>query len=254
MQSAYHFFDCRASFGRRSYRAPGTFYKKEDLLNKMAEDSIEGALVYHSMAKEYDPQVGNQMLCDELAGEPKLLPEWVVLPHYTGEFDPPERLLKSMKEHGVKAVTMFPSPSCQNYSFAEFTCGALFRMCEEHRIPFFIDMDQMGGIQAVDALCSAHPKLPLVVTKVNYRIDRDLYPLMEKYRNFYIETSGYKVMDGIAQLCRHFGAQRLLFGTGMPETSGAAAIGLISYADISDEEKRMIASGNLKKLLGGVQL
>lgn len=254
MQSAYRFFDCRASFGMRSYRAPGSFYKKEDLLKKMADYSIEGALVYHSMAKEYDPQVGNEMLCSELEGETKLFPVWVVLPHYTGEFDPPERLLKSMREHGVKAVTMFPSPSCQNYSFAEFTCGGLFRMCAEHRIPLFIDLDQMGGFRAVDALCSAYPDLPLVVTKVGYRVDRDLYPLMEKYRNFYIEISGYKVMDGIRQLCRRFGAQRLLFGTGMPETSGAAAVGLVSYADISDGEKQLIASKNLLKLLGGVRL
>ncbi len=254
MQSAYHFFDCRASFGMRAYRAPGSFYKKEDLLKKMRDFSIDDALVYHSMAKEYDPQVGNRILTDELKNEPHLHPVWVAMPDYTGEFETPECLLKEMKENGVRAITMFPSPANQNYSFAEFTCGKLLRMCEEHRIPLFLDMDQIGGIQAVDSICSKYPELPLVVTKINYRIDRDLYPLMEKYRSFYIETSGYKVMEGISQLCAHFGAERLLFGTGMPETSGGAAVGLIAYADIPEREKEMIASANLKKLLGGVQL
>lgn len=252
MQSVCHFFDCRASFGMRCFRAPGSFYRKEELLEKMKNYSIENALVYHAMAKEYDPQVGNERLCRELKDTPNLYPVWAVLPHWTGEFDPPEALLPKMKKHNVRALTMFPSSVCQNFSLAEFACGAIFRMCEEHHIPLFIDMDQMGGTAAVDQLCTAHPELPLVVTKVNYRIDRDLYPLMSKHSNFYIETSGYKPMEGIKHLCARFGAHRLLFGTGMPETSGSAAVGLVTYADISDKEKEMIASGNLRKLLGGV--
>lgn len=254
MQSTYHFFDCRASFGMRCFRAPGSFWKKEDLLKKMADFSIEDALVYHSLAREYDPQVGNRTLMDEIRDEPRLHPVWAVLPDYTGEFETPERLAGEMREYGVKALTMFPSPADQNFSFAEFTCGKIFRMCEEHRIPLFMDMDQISGIAMVDSICTAHPELPLVVTRVNYRIDRDLYPLMEKHHNFYIEISGYKVFDGLHQFCSRFGAQRLLFGTGMPETSGGAAVGLVVYADISEKEKQMIASENLKKLLGGVQL
>lgn len=253
MQS-WRFYDCNASFGMRSLRNPGSFYKKEELLQKMSDYSIERALVFHSMAKEYDPQVGNGILMNELKGETRLSPVWAVLPHYTGEFDPPDRLLENMKKHGVRAVTMFPAPSCQNFTLAEFSCGELFRALEEHRVPLFLGMDQLGGIQNLDPICSAHPGLRIVVTNVNYRIDRDLYPLMEKHRNFYIETSGYKVMDGIAHLCSRFGAERLLFGTGMPVASGSAAVGLIAYAKISDEEKQRIASGNLEELLGGAQL
>ncbi|MFA9380045.1 MAG: amidohydrolase family protein [Acetanaerobacterium sp.] len=250
----YHFFDCNASFGLRSHRNPGSFYKKEELLQKLNDYSIDKALVYHAMAKEYDPQVGNDLLIEELGDQTALSPMWVALPHYTGEFDEPEILAKKMKQHGVRAVTMFPSPSCQNYSLAYFTCGELFRTLEEYRIPLFIGLDQLGGLPALDTLCAAHPKLQIVVTGVNYRIDRDLYPLMQKHTNFSIETSGYKVMDGIAEICVRFGAQRLLFGTGMPLTSGSAAVGLITYANISDKEKQMIASGNLIRLLEGVRL
>lgn len=254
MRSAYHFFDCRASYGMRCYRAPGSFYRKEDLLRKMSDYSIDCALVYHSLSKEYDPMVGNHVLCREIKDDKNLFPVWAVQPHYTGEFDTPSKLLEDMRANGVKALTMFPAPSSQNFSFAEFTCGEIFHMCEEHQIPFFVDMDQMGGIAAVDWLCAAHPKLPLVVTKVNYRIDRDLYPLLDKYRNFYIEISGYKPFEGIKSICERFGAGRLIFGTGMPESAGGAAVGLVTYADITDSEKNMIASGNLKKLLGGVAL
>lgn len=253
MQSL-RFYDCNASFGMRSLRNPGSFYKKEELLQKMDDYSIERALVTHSMSKEYDPQVGNGILIDELKGETRLFPVWAVLPHYTGEFDPPDKLLENMKKNGVRAVTMFPAPSCQNFSLAEFSCGGLFRAFEEYKVPLFLSMDQLGGIANLDPLCCAHPELRVVVTNVNYRVDRDLYPLMEKHRNFAIETSGYKVMDGIAHLCARFGAKRLLFGTGMPVASGSAAVGLVAYAQISDEEKQRIASENLEELLGGVRL
>ena len=252
MRSAYHFFDCRASYGMRCCRAPGSFWKKEDLLRKMADFNIDSALVYHAMEKEYDPAVGNRRLCGEIAGDANLFPVWALQPHYTGEFDPPEKLLPAMKANGVKAVTMFPKE--QAFSFAEFTCGEIFRMCEDHRIPLLIDLDELGGIAAVDWLCAAHPQLPLVVTNVSYRMDRDLYPLMDKYRNFSIEIAGYKPFNGVEHICRRFGAERLVFGTGMPESSGAAAVGLLVYADISDGEKNLIASGNLKKLLGGAVL
>jgi Predicted metal-dependent hydrolase of the TIM-barrel fold len=252
MQSL-HFFDCNASFGMRSVRLPGSFYKKEELLAQMDAYSIERALVYHAMAREYDPQTGNEILMDSIKGEKRLVPVWTVLPHYTGEFDPPQTLIRRMRGQNVRAVTMFPSPSCQNYGLSEYSCGALFSALAEHRIPLLIGLDQLGSMQALGDLCRAYPGLPIVVTNVTYRIDRDLYPLLERFDNFSVETSGYKVMDGIAQICARFGAKRLIFGTGMPVTSGSASVGLLSYADISQEDKQKIASDNLMELLGGVR-
>ena len=250
-----HIFDGNAFFGMRSLRLPGSFYKKEDLLRKMDEYGIEKALVYHSMAKEYDPQVGNQILLDEIGTESRLVPMWSVLPHYTGEFDPPEVLADKMKRYGIKAVTMFPSPASQNFSFSDLTCGAIYEMLEHYDIPLFIGLDQLGGTMAnFGSLVSSHPKMKIVLTNVTYRIDRDLYPLMDKYDNFLLETSGYKPLEGIPMICEHFGAHRLVFGTGMPAISGPASLGLLVYAQIPFEQKQMIASKNLKKLLGGVRL
>lgn len=233
---------------------PGSFYQKQELLRAMDACSIERAMVYYAMAREYDPRTGNEMLTDQLRGESRLLPVWVVLPHYTGEFDAPGTLVIRMRDAGVRAVTMFPSPVCQNFSLSEYTCGALFSVLEEHRVPLLLGLEQLGSMKAVGDLCRAYPRLPLIVTDVTYRIDRDLYPLLERFDNFYIETSGYKSMDGIAEICSRFGAGRLIFGTGMPVKSGPAAVGLIRYADISDADRQRIASENLTELLDGVLL
>ncbi len=54
---------------------------------------------------------------------------------------------------------------------------------------------------------------------------------------------------GIEEICRRFGARRLLFGTGLPFTEAGPSIAQITYAEISDADKRSIAGDNLRKLL-----
>jgi len=88
---------------------------------------------------------------------------------------------------------------------------------------------------------------------VNYRVDRSLFALVKKFDNLYVETFGYKQHHGIEEFCKRFGAHRMVFGSGMPAYSGGAAVAMINYARISDEEKRMIAYENLEKILGGVR-
>ena len=254
MEKLLHFFDCNAFFGMRKSMLPGSFYKKEDLLDRMSYYGIEKALVHHSMAREYDAEVGDGILMKELKGEKNLFPAWVALPHYTGEFPEPEEMIRKMKEDDVRAVILLPADYFYyGHSVDEWCCGELYTALEKHRIPLFIGMSQMPSMNSLFNICSAHPNLNVVLTNVDYRISRNLFPLMKKFGHLYLESSGYKAQDGIEEICGKFGAGRLLFGSNMPIMSGASAVCMITYANISDKEKKMIASENLEKLLGGVQ-
>lgn len=246
------FFDCSCSFGMRGIINPGSFYKLEDLIKNMDLYGIGRALVYHSMAREYNSKIGNVMLLNEIKNYSNLLPVWVVMPHHTDEFPSPKELIKNMRENNVRAVRMFPAVSDHGYSLSEWNCGELFNILEKHNIPLFIGMEQTSW-EEMHTLCSNHPQLKVVVTGVTYRISRNLYPFMKIHKNLYIETMGYKVYNGIEDLCSKFGAHRLIFGSSMPVSSGASAVTMINYAKISDEEKYMIARENLENLLGGVQ-
>ncbi|NLO82856.1 MAG: amidohydrolase family protein [Clostridiales bacterium] len=247
------FFDCNCSFGMRSILYPESFYKVEDLVKKMDRYGIKRALVYHSMAREYAPSVGNRMLMDEIKVYPFLIPLWTVMPHHTQEFPEPYRLIEQMKAYGVKAVTMFPGAMDHAYSMAEWNCGQLFEALEEHGIPLILGFDQTTWNELYDLL-SNHPKLNLILTNVNYRMDRNIYVLFRMFENLFIETRGYQVYQGIEQICNRFGACRLIFGSGMPVYSGSAAVAMINYARISDKEKEMIAYRNLETLIGEVKL
>lgn len=247
------FFDCNCSFGIRKVVNPGSFYKVEDLVHRMEYYGIKKALVYHSMAREYDPVVGNSMLMEVIKKYPSLIPVWVVMHHHTDEFPEPDELIRQLKQNNVKAVRMFPHSAEQNYSIAEWNCGELFTVLEKHHIPLLIGLDQLSWDELYQ-LCSNHPELRIILTDVEYRIDRNIYALLKKFEHLHIETSGYKVHHGIEEISRRFGARRLVFGSGMPVYSGGAAASVVNYGSLTEEEKRMIAYGNLEKLLGGVQL
>jgi len=247
------YFDCSCSIGMRGILYPDSFYKVADLLDRMKRYGIHKALVYHSMAREYNPVIGNKMLMEEIKNNPILLPVWVVMHHNTDEFPTPDDLLKQMKANNIKAVRMFPAPADQSYSIAEWNCGELLSVIEKHHIPLMLGLDQLGWNE-LHELCDNHPEMKLILTDVAYRMDRNAFALMKKFDNLFIETMGYKAHNGIEEMCSRFGAGRLVFGSSMPLLSGGAAVSMINYARISEDEKKMIAYKNMEDLLGGVLL
>ena len=60
--------------------------------------------------------------------------------------------------------------------------------------------------------------------------------------------------EGFSDLCAHGLGGRLLFGSGIPEASLAAAASQLLLSDLPDEEKQMIGAGNLERLLAEVAL
>lgn len=247
------YFDCNCSFGRRSVVDPGSFYKIDELARKMKYYGIKKALVYHSLAREYSPAVGNKMLMDEIKEYELFCPLWAVMPHHTGEFPEPGILAKQMSQNNVKAVRVFPGPDDQYFSLESWNCGELFNMLQERKVPLFIGLNQLSW-NGLHNLCSTYPDMKIILTDLNYSADRNLYPLLKKFENLMIETTGYKVHCGIEEICLRFGAHRLIFGSRMPEYSGGSAVSMINYARISEKEKKMIAGENLMRLLGGVML
>ena len=105
------------------------------------------------------------------------------------------------------------------------------------------------NFEAVASVLESHPALRLTLHQTSYRLDRFLYPLMEKFEYLSVETGGYVVAGGIEAICERFGSSRLVFGTGMPFFEPGAAVSPVTYAQISDAQKQAIAGGNLERLL-----
>jgi len=245
------FFDSNCMIGRRTEREPGEIWRVDQLLEDMAYFGIARTLVFHALAKEYNPAVGNERLLEEIEGRKALCGCWVVLPPYTEEMEEPEALVRRMIQADVKAVRVFPK--LHSFSPGEWCCGPLWRALEARRVPVLIDRDQIEWPQVWE-LGRTHPDLPVILTGVGYREDRNFYPLFKEFDNLYVEISWYAVHLGIEAICRRFGAGRLLFGTRMPFFTPGTTLTAIRYAGISPKEKRLIAGETLQRLLKEVIL
>lgn len=246
-----YFIDVNCSIGMRSIMTKGSFYDIKNLIKRMTTCGIAEAMVYHAMAEEYHPKAGNERLISVIKDYYNLHPVCVVMPNATEEFLTPKLMIEFMKTNCVKLVRAFPDK--HNYILSTRYSSELLEVLNEYKIPLMIGMDQLD-CNNIYEIALHYKKLPLILTNVGYRADRYIYPLLEKTENIYIETSSYKVNFGIESLCRRFGSNRLIFGSGAPIYSIGSAVTMITHLDISDKDKEAIAGNNLKHLLGDVIL
>ncbi|KYH42155.1 MAG: hypothetical protein AYL32_000060 [Candidatus Bathyarchaeota archaeon B26-2] len=245
------FFDCNSMIGRRAYREPETIYSKEQFLEDFKYYNIVGSLVYEALAVEYNPAVGNERLMTETEGSERLFPSWVLMPHQTGEMKEPKELIASMVERKVLAARLFPKR--HRFSLSGDSCKPLLDELEKNGIPVFIDAAE-ATIGEVLEVCKRHPDLKVVRTRQWHGEERLLFPALERCDNLYIDTVYFQGFNVIAFVCKEFGADRMLYSADLPYADPGAAKMHILYADINLKEKRMIASENLQRLLGGVEL
>lgn len=253
-------FDCNVYLGLPyAPSVPPEVYAEKTgvLLNKMAFCGIDRALVRHIAMEEESPIVGNKLVVQETASFDALEPSWAILPPQTGELGTPEEFVAKMKANGVRALWAFPSRHA--YLLNGTTFGELFEIMITRQIPLFVSVKKpsvdIEVFKMIDALLQNFPKLIVVVTDHGCRgRDRLFRPLIERYKNFYIDTSRYELGGGIEDFCKRYGPYRMLFGTGFPEIPMGGALLRLAQADISDQAKAAIFGGNLRRLLQEVRL
>jgi hypothetical protein len=248
MAEKLRFFDCNCSVGRTGYPHLFDISDAAGLQQEMTTAGIEEALVYHAVARDAHPPLGNGLLMEEIKGRPGLHPVWILLPHHAGEMPPPDQLLDELKALGVKAVRAYPARTHHSFSLAGWCAGELLAALDAARVPLILDAEIVSW-EDVWSLLKSYLHLPLIMANCSYRHNRYLYPLFEKFQNLFVETSRFMGGGTIEDVIRHFGTRPLLFGTNMPQYTGTAAVALIAYADIEDKDKDAIAGGNLRRLI-----
>ena len=242
--------DSSCAIGMSSVPARGVDFGVPDLIQEMEDASVDRALVYHNLAREHYPVMGNGKLMQAIHGEPRLLPAWVLLPHHTGEVGGPEEMVTQLLDAGVRVARLYPKD--HNFSLSEWGCGPLLSVLEDHRIPLMIDLSQTD-LEGIHRLCAANPRLPVILSDVGYRSDRFIYPLLERHGNLHVETGKYQTHRGVESICSRFGASRLIFGSRTPELACGPMAMSIRYARIDPESKDSILGGNILHLMDGVR-
>ena len=225
----------------------------DKLLKAMDGASIERALVWHIAQHDSSAVYGNDLLSGEIKGKERLHGVWTFLPPQTGEVIGSD-FFEKMKQNGICGLRVFPES--HRFVFNRVTVGDFLDEVSERRIPLFLSVSRGTGWDKIHAILSQFPSLTCVVCDIgSWSPMRDLLPLLDRYPNFYAETSMLSLHEGNMEfIVKRNGAERLLFGTGFPEKYMESNTLELLHAEISPGDKRKIASLNLDRILSEVNL
>ena len=131
--------------------------------------------------------------------------------------------------------------------------GDLFDAMIERNIPLFLS--PQDGWEMIFNTLKEFPNLTVIIT--NYGLwgsDRFFYPLINAYKNVYIDTSDYQVMNGFQDFVSKFGDERLVFGSNFPMDNHGGPIATLIGSGLSLESMEKIAHGNIERLMAEVKL
>ena len=90
----------------------------------------------------------------------------------------------------------------------------------------------------------------IIVTGLGYLFEAEVIALARDYPRLYFDAGRLTGPDGIELFCQHVGAHRLVYGSDFPFDDVLPSLLLLQQAEISESDRRRIASGNIEELLG----
>jgi len=248
------FFDANVYVGRPmngSVFEP--FAGPAELVAHMDGAGIRQALVWHIAEFDDSPLTGNPLLSEAIAGHERLQGCWTLLPPQTDGLITPD-FFSRMARARVAALRASPEP--HRYVLNRVVFGTFLDEVCERRVPLLLSLQRGVGWPDIYRILEDYPDLTCVLCDIGgWSADRYTYPLLEAYARVYVESSMLALEDGGTEaMVERYGAERIVFGTGLPERYAESAMLQLTHAAIPDADKVRIAHGNLERLLGEVEL
>ncbi len=250
-------FDCNCWYGVPRRPPLAGAETAEVLVEEMARAGIDTALVRNAAIFEQSPVTGNRLTSDDCAKYEALEPSWGILPPQTDELGDLDEFIAAMRRENVRSLWAYPEK--HRYLLSATTMGGLFEEMVCRGVPLFLRRNEMPGkfdtYELAERVLLDFPGLRLIiVAHGSWGEDRLFRPLMERFPNFAVDTSRYELDGGIEEICNTCGPTRLLFGTNFPETPMGGPLLTLLQANISDDDRALIAGGNLRGMLEEVRL
>ena len=245
------FFDCDCQIGDTIFGPrPGV----AELLSEMDYAGVDQALVRNGNFAAVGAVTANEemvkMLQQDTSG--RLWGVWGILPVQCDEQPAGDVFFRAMKANRIKALTL--DPAAHRFEVCRITVGKLLDEAAERRIPVLLYPMQNNWKNVYDFMERFPKQLCIAGGGHKWGNDRYIRPLLETYPDLYISTAGYWVPEGLGDLVKLYGADRILYGSGFPEYNHGSGMLQLKYAGLKESEIAQIAALNLKSLLEGVQL
>ncbi len=242
---AVKYIDVNSMVGRRGLKHPREIWSTDDVLKSMDRAHIDAAVVVSAWSRDYSPNYGNERLLAELSRSKRLYGSYTIVPNVISDSPTAEQMTDFMRRHRLVAARMFP----RSHFFApdERTMGSYYAALAAAGYPLMVDSSELD-FRELQQILTAHPNLNVIYLGVYWHLTRLLVPLLDGFPRLHIDFSQMQANAIIERLVKRLGAKQLLYGSGLPRMSPGAARAFIDYADISAEDKALIAHGNAERL------
>ncbi len=240
------FFDAFALLGD-TMMGPGPGVA--ELLAEMDYYGVDKALVGNANLDNLPCDESNRQVAEMVGqGRGRLFGVWAVLPPQCEELPPPEAFFEQMARAGGRALTI--SPQAHRYMISRITLGPWMEEAEARGVP--VVLDRLSAQEIYDFM----ELFPRVVSLFQWPYqkwgsDRYVRPLLEAYPCSRLLLTGYWVPEGVRDLAEKYGAERLLYASGFPAKNHGAAMLQLRHCGLPDEAVRLIAGGNMERILQG---
>jgi len=243
------FFDAACQVGNNIW---GTGEDIPALQAEMKRLGVSKALVRDTGLNSNGAVVSNRRVSEWLRepGTENLTGVWCLLPTQCHELPEPADFFDAMKPNRIGAVTL--RPQSHRWIPCALTLGPYMEEAKARKVPVCLDGFNSQWNELYNFLKEFPDNIYLGITVTGkWGVDRQLRPLMEAYKGLYFSYDGHWVPNGVSELARIYGPERILFGSGFPRYSAGAAMLQLKQSGLDDDAIRMIASENLENLLKG---
>jgi predicted TIM-barrel fold metal-dependent hydrolase len=244
------FFDAFTEIGPRVRKHPAAAWKLEHVVAEMEHCSISAAMVGSTLSVSYEAMHENLALSARIAGDDRLHAVWNALPDAAGDFPAPAELVRLMRKHDVRAVSLHPHLESDNWDILAASSQPLLSHLAAERILTIIDMRQLKDYRDLDAVLQRHPTLRVLLLAARWNDQRHLLPIFRARKNLHITFDRLQAHLLVEQLVEEGHADRLLYASYAPHMAMGAHRCYIDYAEVPEAARRKIAGGNLVRLLG----
>lgn len=244
-------FDVSAYLGEFGHFWPVEVTSAEGLIGLMDKFGVDRAAICSLNSILYDCTEGNEEVVEATKQHPnRFVGITTLYPHDQ------KRLVEfenSIDKYGMKGLEL--QPHYHQYELNDGTIDPFLEVAIKRKVPVFIPLCLSMNfnfprvkMSEVSRLVNTYPEATYIIGKFSYEIE-EVLRLMKQHDNVFVETSGLQLMYGIERLVEEVGAERILFGSGMPIQEVGPALAKIRKAEIKGEERELILEGNAVTLL-----
>ena len=221
----------------------------EQMVGRMDRLGIDRVCVTAHASIGPDYVYGNDLVWQAIQKYPDRVTGYVTVnPNYPEEMA--GELRRCFTRPGFKAIKFHPY--CHGAAPDDPGYAAAYEEAERRGCPVLIHVWGVGDVMAVDRVAPHYPHAAIIMAHTGGDIGamKMALQVIPKYPNVYGDLAISTGLEGnVEWFVREVGSRKIIFGTDMPFFDPSSNLARVAMANISDEEKTDIFSGNITRLI-----